>query len=155
MYTIGCLYQYKVILISLAAGILRFQYDHPVIKKVVEYLASQFDGQTWVANGPLALTKIMNDLCNVNHADNMSPEKCLGIKVFPAAAFYKIPFRRWKDIFDESKTNEIMLSLNTSFVLHTWGRFSANQPILRHNRINAFLKVASLNCPVVYQYLNM
>lgn len=136
-----------------AAGIFRFQYNHPVINKILEYLAAKFDGQDWGANGPKALTKVMNDLCNVNHADNMSPEKCLGIKVFSPSSFYKIPWRQWKDIFDDSKTDEIMLSLKDSFILHTWGRFSSNIPIVYHNKMSAFLKVASTNCPVAFRYL--
>ena len=136
-----------------AAGIFRFQHSHPVTNRILEYLASNFNGEDWGANGPKALTKVMNELCNVNDADNMSPEKCLGIKVYPASAFYKVPWRKWKDIFDVSKAEEVMLSLKDSIILHTWGRFSSNTSILNRNNMSAYLKIASINCPVSYRYL--
>ena len=65
----------------------------------------------------------------------MTPEKCLGIKVYPSEAFYAIPFRRWKEIFDPSKAPQVLLeSLRDSFVLHTWGRFSSEEPIMVSNK---------------------
>ena len=136
-----------------AAGLFRFQYHHPIIIKTVEYLAAKFDGHEWGANGPKPITKVMYDLCNVNTAEHMSPERCLGVKIFSPGAFYKIPWRKWKDIFDASKTDEMIMKLKDSIVLHTWGRFSSNIPIHGLNKLSTFAKLASINCPVSYPYL--
>ena len=124
-----------------------------MLNKILEYLASQFDGQNWGANGPLALTKVMNDVCQVDSADKMAPEKCLGVKIYPPEVFYKIPFRQWKDIFDESKAVQVADLLRDSIILHTWGRFSMNEPVVKdEHHQSAFLKIARMNCPVVFKH---
>ena len=115
-------------------------------------MAGRFNGKDWGANGPKAVTNVMYDLCNVNHADKMTPEKCLGIKIFPPSAFYKIPWRKWKDIFDPFKSEEILFALKGSFVLHTWGRFSSKISNNSYNK-SAFFTIAENNCPVSFSYL--
>ena len=137
----------------LAAGLFRFQYNHPVITKVLEFLATRFDGIDWGANGPKAITAVMYDLCNVKDADLMSPEKCLGTKIYKSTFFYKIPWRNWRDIFDSSKTTEILMSLNDSIVLHTWGRFSSTIQTIDQNGMSAFSFIAKNNCPVSYPFI--
>ena len=81
----------------------------------MEYLAGRFNGLDWGANGPKAITNVMYDLCNVKHSDNMTPEKCLGTKIFPPSAFYKIPWRKWRDIFDPVQSEEILFSLKITY----------------------------------------
>ena len=119
------------------------------MQKTIEYLASKFDGQDWGANGPKAITNVMYEVCNVNDAKLMSPEKCLGTYVFPSCYFYKIPWRQWRDIFDNSKTGEVMESLRASYVLHTWGRFSSTVSINLKGKDSAYSKVTAMNCPII------
>ena len=42
----------------------------------------KFDGQDWGANGPKLVTKVMQDICSTDNLSEMTPEKCLGIKVY-------------------------------------------------------------------------
>ena len=121
--------------------------------KTMEYLASKFDGHDWGANGPKAITNVMYDLCKVNDAKLMSPEKCLGTQVFPPSYFYKIPWRQWRNIFDSSKTLEIIDSLKDSFVLHTWGRFSSSFPMNAKAQNSAYFKMTEMNCPISHTFL--
>ena len=142
-----------IITLIIAAGVFRFQHGHPVMQKTMEYLASKFDGRDWGANGPKAITNVMYDLCKVKDAKLMSPEKCLGIQVFPPSYFYKIPWRKWNDIFDSSKTLEVIQSLKESYVLHTWGRFSSNFEIDSNAKKSAFLNITEMNCPISNSFL--
>ena len=118
----------------------------------MEYLAGRFNGLDWGANGPKAITNVMYDICNVENADNMTPEKCLGTKIFPPSAFYKIPWRKWRDIFDPVQSEKILFALKDSFALHTWGRFSSKIPNNSYNK-SAFCTVAARNCPVSSKYI--
>ena len=123
------------------------------MQKTMEYLASKFDGQDWGANGPKAITNVMYEVCNVNDAKQMSPEKCLGTHIFPPSYFYKVPWRQWRDIFDNSKTREIIESLKESYVLHTWGRFSSTISINPKNEDSAYSEVTAMNCPMIHPFL--
>ena len=116
-------------------------------------MATRFDGIDWGANGPKAITAVMYDLCNVKDADLMSPEKCLGTKIYESTFFYKIPWRNWRDIFDSSKTTKILMSLNDSIVLHTWGRFSSTIQTIDQHGMSAFSFIAKNNCPVSYPFI--
>ena len=131
----------------------RFQHNHPVMQKTIEYLASKFNGHDWGANGPKAITMVMYDLCHVNDAKLMSPEKCLGIQVFSPSYFYKIPWRQWRDIYDSLKTVKILESLKQSYVLHTWGRFSSSISLNYDIKDSAYFKIAAMNCPVSHRFL--
>jgi len=150
----------------LAAGIMRFEFGHPAMARMQQHLADNFDGNEWGANGPLAITQVLFDLCSsgngsgggdddqvVTSSADMTPEKCLGVSVLEQSAFYAIPFWEWSDVFDENKTDQVMARLNQSIALHMWGRFSsaaANQ-----NSINsAFDVIASHSCPVSYRRLS-
>ena len=116
-------------------------------------MATRFDGMDWGANGPKAITAVMYDLCNVKDADQMSPEKCLGAKIYKSSLFYKIPWRNWRDIFDSSKATRILMSLNDSIVLHTWGRFSSTIQTTDPHGMSAFSIIANNNCSVSYPFI--
>ena len=130
---------------------MRFQLGHPAMSRMQEYLQSNFDGDDWGANGPMAVTNIMYELCGVKHAQDMTPEKCLGLTVLPYHAFYSIPFWEWNDIFDESKRTQVLKSLEGNYALHMWGRFSAKHLSAQSN--SAFDSVARRNCPISYNLL--
>lgn len=144
-----------------AAGVMRFQFGHPLMSRMQEYLASNFDGNVWGANGPLAITQILYDTCKVDNADEMTPERCLGVTVFNHTAFYAVPYYEWSDIFDDTKTADVMAALSASYALHMWGRFSSAVKIAPKvasggaQRKNAFKTVASKSCPVTYQLFDL
>ena len=52
----------------------------------------------------------------------MTAERCLGVTVFNHTAFYAVPYYEWSDIFDETKTADVMAALSASYALHMWGR---------------------------------
>ena len=86
-----------------AAGVMRFEKAHPILDKMVTYMAANFDGQDWGANGPKLVTRVLQDVCSTPNLDQMQPELCFGIKVFPPEAFYPIPWRQWKSYFDSTQ----------------------------------------------------
>ena len=131
---------------------MRFQLGHPIMSRMQEYLAYNFDGSVWGANGPLAVTDVLMDACKVSHADDMTPERCLGVTVLNHTAFYAIPYYAWNDIFDPDKTDDVLAELRGSHALHMWGRFSATaagrSPTYTKN---AFQTIAASSCPMTYK----
>ena len=41
----------------LAAGVLRFQRNHPILQEFLYYMRDKFDGNDWGANGPKLVTE--------------------------------------------------------------------------------------------------
>ena len=116
------------------------------------YLASKFDGQAWGENGPLAITRVTFDMCGVDDASRVTAEKCLGLTVLPPSAFYAIPYWAWLDIFDQSKTNQVLEELDLSYALHMWGRFSAAHDSSAKTS-SAYDVIATKSCPVSYSLM--
>ena len=56
---------------------MRFQFGHPLMSRMQEYLASNFDGNVWGANGPLAITQILYDTCKVSFTSLIKIKKRL------------------------------------------------------------------------------
>jgi lactosylceramide 4-alpha-galactosyltransferase len=110
----------------LAAGILKFQKDHPALDEMLQFMRNNFDGDDWGANGPGVVTEVLKSICSTTNLDEMLPEKCLGIKVFPPEIFYSVPWRQWKDYFDESKIDSVFEAIKESYSAHLWGRHSGH-----------------------------
>lgn len=79
----------------------------------------------------------------------MSPEQCLGFKVYPPSAFYAIPWPKWYMFFDEDKLNKTMEMIKDSTVIHVWNKHS-KQRKLKVGTKAAYGVVAQKNCPKVY-----
>ena len=83
----------------LAAGVLRFQRNHPILQEFLYHMKFQFDGYDWGANGPKLVTKVMKQFCSEADLDKMTPETCLGITVFEPKVFYLVPWKAQYTIF--------------------------------------------------------
>ena len=46
----------------LGAGVIKFQPKHEVVQNILEYLAANFSGSKWGANGPLVLDGVVRRL---------------------------------------------------------------------------------------------
>ena len=77
----------------LAAGVLRFQRNHPILQEFLYYMRDKFDGEDWGANGPKLVTEVMKQFCSTDELNKMTPETCLGITVFDPEAFYLVPWK--------------------------------------------------------------
>ena len=129
----------------LAAGVLRFQKNHPILMHFLQHLKHNFNGQDWSANGPKLVTKVMQELCHTQDLAQMSPDKCLGVHVFEPYAFYPVPWRHWQDLH---KT-DFHYDLNHSYSVHLWGRHSSEVKLEDLPKNAALFQLAKTHCPVL------
>jgi lactosylceramide 4-alpha-galactosyltransferase len=129
---------------------MRFQRGHPILEEFIRELASSFDGQDWGANGPKLVTRVLQRFCKTKELGRMSPDKCQGITVLQPEAFYPIPWRQWRDYFEEEVSEIVLKKLNESFIAHVWGKHSSGVPfngLVPH----AYSILARKHCPITFE----
>ena len=131
----------------LNSAVLRFQKHHPILVKFLQYLKSNFNGQDWGANGPKLVTKVMQEFCRTPELSQMTTDTCLGIHVFDPQAFYPVPWKNWKDLYQ----TELGHNLTDSYSVHLWGRHSSHMQLEDLPEDAAIIKLAKTHCPISLQ----
>ena len=129
---------------------MKFQPDHPILDEFVLELASSFDGNDWGSNGPKLVTRVLQRFCKNEDLEKLSPETCRGIKVLPPEAFYPIPWRQWKQYFDESQAPAVLKKLEGSFIAHVWGKHSSREKFKVAG--SAYSQLARDHCPLTFRH---
>ena len=128
---------------------MKFQPNHPILDELVLELASSFDGLDWGSNGPKLVTRVLQRFCKTLDLEKLTPEICQGIKVLPPEAFYPIPWRQWRQYFDESQTPVVLKKLEGSFIAHVWGKHSSQEKLKSSG--SAFSHLARDHCPMTFK----
>lgn len=79
----------------------------------------------------------------------MTPERCLGFKVYPPSAFYAVPWPKWDLFFDTNALNKTLEMTKDSIVIHVWNKHSIKRK-LKVGALAAYGVAAAKNCPTVY-----
>ena len=114
----------------LAAGAIRFQRQHEVVRRILDHLSREFSGSVWGANGPLMLTRVMVEYCDEDWSDPEEVTWCRDVAVFKQKHFYPVNWRHWFWMFSNRFRDDALSSLNTSFIAHLWGSHSRGWSIL-------------------------
>ncbi|PSN40791.1 hypothetical protein C0J52_07182 [Blattella germanica] len=110
----------------IAACVLNFGTNgigRTVSEMCVEEIYMNFDGQSWAANGPLLITRVMEKFCLTEEVKEMNADKCHQMKVLSPQSFTPIYYTQWKDIFSEAK-EEVVKKFESSFGVHLWNSLS-------------------------------
>ncbi|KAJ9587820.1 hypothetical protein L9F63_018744 [Diploptera punctata] len=139
---------------DVAAGVLNFESDglgHEMAEACIENLRKEFRGNDWGNNGPGVITRVLKKICKTRHVKDMTPERCRGFAVLPPSAFYPIPWRQWKNYFDESSSAKTMARIANSMAIHVWNKFSVNMNVTVGSR-QPYGLIAQQFCPKVYSH---
>ena len=131
-------------------GLMRFQYGNPVLSNLFNYIAGHFDGRSWGANGPTALSRVLMDTCHINAYNTTSHSgglDCFNITAYPAKWFDPIGWQDHGLIFDENQKERVISALNGSYTLHL-SNFLSHDIRLNITEDTAFRSVARQNCPL-------
>ena len=134
----------------LAAGLIKFEAGHPVLKKIMEKLPDTFSGSSWGANGPLMLEGVMREICNDQGGGWWSQEGdeegwlCGGVRIFKEEYFYPVNWRYWKSLFDSEEKEDVMTAHRISYATHLWGHLSQKANISVNSPVG---EIARMNCP--------
>lgn len=94
-------------------------------------VCDNFNPTIWGYNGPQAITRSLQNICNVTRLSDMNPDICWTFNALPEEVFYPIPYSRWERCFDANFTSEVLQKTNKSVAVHFWNRLSSQQIILK------------------------
>lgn len=118
-------------------------------EKYMNDLIRNFNGSDWGSNGPLLLTRVLQQLCETNETSKMiAKEDCEGFHVLPKKYCYPITGLSWEKLFNEDFSQKSMETSKDSIVVHFWNNLSKHYE-LRVNSSCAYIQLAKLHCPKV------
>ncbi|KAK9883262.1 hypothetical protein WA026_001447 [Henosepilachna vigintioctopunctata] len=147
----GCQWRNQV-----AAGILGFEpigaEGHKLATECLMDLKEKFNGTIWGHNGPGVVTRMAKKHCQVekHNITDLCNRTCDNFHIFSTEWFYPIPWRSWKQFFQEKDTGEVMTATENSYIIHVWNKFSVltKLPI---QSLSAYATFAKKYCPKVFQ----
>lgn len=109
----------------------------------------------WSANGPILITKVLQDICNTTITSEMTRENCRGFNIYDASHFYAISWQIYIDALskDPEKVKKMFSIIENSTLIHMSNCFSANNVIQVDTPITYGI-LAEMNCPKVYHSLS-
>ncbi|KAF4533307.1 hypothetical protein B566_EDAN004428 [Ephemera danica] len=136
--------------LDIAAGVLNFEpaQNNLALECVLE-IRDNFRGDDWGSNGPGVITRVLQRRCATRRVNLMNRERCDGFLVMPPYAFYPVTWKKWKLYFDEAHSDLTMRSLNQSYGIHVWNKFSITKQV-RVGSKQPYGLVAQQFCPRVY-----
>ena len=130
---------------------MRLVYGHKLLEMLQKHLETNFDGDSWGANGPDAITKVIYSLCNTTKAlddvTSVTKTDCFNLTAFPPETFYPGGYSTFHTVFEEENMEEVLIKAKNSFTLHLWNQWSHGN-ILTSEGDTALKAIALENCPV-------
>lgn len=127
------------------------EYGHKLLEMLQEHLETNFDGDTWGANGPDAITKVVYSLCNktsdLANVINVTMTDCFNLTAYPAEAFYPGGYDTSESLFKDANKEDVLLAARNSYTVHLWNRWSSGNVITSEGD-TALKAIALENCPV-------
>lgn len=112
----------------------------------------QFNGKQWAWNGPYAITRLIQRICNTKNTSQMTLEHCVAVKVYPPKFCYPIPYQSWRKYFENSFANETLKLVENSTAIHVWNHmFDINKAKVEPN--SAYSILAKRFCPRIFEAL--
>lgn len=134
---------------------MRFQRSHPILAEFLAELISSFDGSVWGRNGPILLSNVIKRVCNSpNFLQDLSPDQCMGLVLFPKTIFYPLYWNQWERLFDPEFADWVMKTVADSTAVHLWGKQSRGQKfksVGKHEEDHAVSRLAKENCPLTWR----
>lgn len=108
-----------------------------------------FDGNDWGNNGPGVITRVLQKICHAKKPPQMTPERCLGFKVYPPSAFYAVPWPKWSLLFEPESMDKAMEMTKNSIVIHVWNKHS-KEKLIKVGTKAAYAVAAAEHCSKIY-----
>lgn len=129
-----------------ANGFLIFDRGHPFLLRCMEELAKKYRPNKWGANGPVLLRRVLLELCNASHVEDIEGRSCGGVTVLPTRFLLPLNYTMWRRFFDPRRTADVWRTLRESYVMHVFGKMSKETKV-KENQGSAYEQAAKLHCP--------
>jgi lactosylceramide 4-alpha-galactosyltransferase len=128
----------------------QFHKDHPIVRRMMTYLASSYHPNEWSYSGPAMFQSVVLKFC---HKRNPLPTYplflCPDIRILPKKYLYPYTFAHWKRFFRSNVRSDD--SIFKSYAVHTYNKLSKKEPVfVRSNQL--YSQIAKVHCPVTYTH---
>lgn len=135
----------------LTGSSFHFHRDHPIIRKMITYLASSYHPEEWTYSGPAMFQSIVLKYCRKKLPKPTHPALlCPDVKIMPRKYLYPYKFADWKEFFrnDVPRNGDKTFK---SYAVHMYNKLSKNEPVLvGSNQI--YSRIARIHCPLTYAH---
>lgn len=132
----------------LTGSSFHFQYGHPIIRRMLTYLASSYHPKEWTYSGPAMIKHVVLKYCKKTIPKPTYPKSlCSGIRVLPKRYLYPYKYARWKKFFrtDIGRKDRAF----QSYAVHIYNKLSKKEPVrVGSNQIYSLM--ARDHCPLTY-----
>ncbi|XP_063709148.1 lactosylceramide 4-alpha-galactosyltransferase-like [Culicoides brevitarsis] len=140
------------------SGTLQFSskgIGHIFAENCLKDLAKHYRPGIWGAQGPELITRQMKRICGVNSVNDMTVERCKGIKIFERSKFLPVPYTNHKKYFAPKLTARMVKHVEkSSFTAHIFSKMNRHFKLFKGDKA-AYLSLAEKYCPVVYNTLDV
>lgn len=139
----------------LMTGTLRFSGEgigHELVTEFLDALMMSFSIENWASNGPVLVTNVMKEFCNVTKTLSLNTEKCRGIKILKRETFLPIEYKNHLDYFTPAKAKKTMWVLKNSYTAHIFNHLN-HELKLKTNSQAAYVQLAEKYCPRTFHYI--
>lgn len=128
---------------TLPIMIYHFYNDH------FSFIERRFSREKFTNNGPLALTKALENICRTTDRNLMTSERCEGFRLYARDLFYAVAWKDFDWFFNPEMTDHTLALVNNSSVIHVWNDVSKNRTVKIGDKA-AYEVIARKYCPKVY-----
>lgn len=134
----------------LTGSSFHFQKDHPIIRKIMTYLAASYHPKEWVYSGPAMIQSVVMKYCHKKLPKPTYPLfLCSHIKVLPKKYLYPYKFADWKRFFRTNISSSDPIF--ESYAVHTYNKLSKKEPVFVGSN-QLYSQIARVHCPLTYAY---
>lgn len=113
----------------------------------IKDLIKNFDGSKYSQNGPLLITRVVKNLCDVQNLNEINATRdCRGFHVLKTDQCYPIPYEDWSNFMIETNSEDVMKKVENSVVVHFWNKFSKTVKIKLSSKA-PYIQLARKFCP--------
>ncbi|XP_034473974.1 lactosylceramide 4-alpha-galactosyltransferase-like [Drosophila innubila] len=122
---------------------------HEVGKLFLREFQQNFNGSSYVFNGPMLIKRVLATICGTKSVKEMTnnPRLCHGVRVFDPSAFFVL--QKLFYLFDPKLLEIAMGKTKNSYLIHVWNNAS-KKCLLKVDSNTAYGKYAEQHCPKTY-----
>nr|CAH0107083.1 unnamed protein product [Daphnia galeata] len=127
-----------------------FKKDHPIIRRMMTYLASSYHPNEWSYSGPAMFQSVVLKFCHKRKPLPTYPLfLCPDIRVLPKKYLYPYTFAQWKRFFRSNLSSDDKIF--QSYAVHTYNKLSKKEPVfVRSDQL--YSQIARVHCPITYTH---
>ncbi|GAB6029291.1 Lactosylceramide 4-alpha-galactosyltransferase [Chamberlinius hualienensis] len=136
-----------------ANGFMSFEKGSNFLLSYMAAFSVGYNGQIWGAQGPVMITKILQQYCNVTDLTTVinSPNNCSGINILPRKKLFPFRWQNWEKLFQ--KPHNAGVDISNSYTVHLFNSQSKKR-VTKVGVGSLLEELFRKYCPSIYQMIS-